>query len=35
MEKRESMAKNKNLEKTADVEVNLRIKLNMILEAWS
>ena len=28
------MAKNKNLEKIADVEVNLRIKLNMILEAW-
>lgn len=29
------MAKNKNLEKIAHVEVNLRIKLNMILEAWS
>lgn len=34
-EKGDSMAKNKNLEKTADVEANLRIKLNMILEAWS
>lgn len=34
-EKGDSMAKSKNPEKTADVEANLRIKLNMILEAWS
>lgn len=32
---RDNIAKNKKLEKTDDVEVNLKIKWNMILEDWS